>query len=52
VGKRSPLSSRSVSQRLARALRRVQLVELEGCGHMGPVTHADEVNEHIARFLG
>lgn len=25
--------------------------ELEGLGHMGPVTHPDRVNEVMARFL-
>ena len=51
VGKRSPLSSRSVAQLLARTLPRVETVELEGCGHMAPVTHPERVNGAIARFL-
>ena len=29
----------------------VELVELEGLGHMGPITHPQIVNEHIGRFL-
>jgi pimeloyl-ACP methyl ester carboxylesterase len=52
VGKQSPLSSRAVARVLARALPRVELVELEGCGHMAPVTHPERVNGAIARFLG
>jgi pimeloyl-ACP methyl ester carboxylesterase len=51
VGDRSPLSSRAVAQRLTRVLPKVELVELEGLGHMGPVTHAERVNQVIARFL-
>lgn len=51
VGKRSPLSSRSVAQLLARTLPRVEVIELEDCGHMAPVTHPDRVNGTIARFL-
>jgi pimeloyl-ACP methyl ester carboxylesterase len=51
VGKRSPLSSRAVAQLLARTLPKVNLVELDGCGHMAPVVQPDKVNGHIARFL-
>jgi pimeloyl-ACP methyl ester carboxylesterase len=50
-GSRSPLSSRAVAQRLARLLPRVQCVELEGLGHMAPVTHPDVVNAQVAAFL-
>jgi pimeloyl-ACP methyl ester carboxylesterase len=51
VGTKSPLSSRAVSRRLSGVLPRVELVELEGLGHMGPVTHPDVVNPRIAAFL-
>ena len=51
VGERSPLSSRSVSALLARTLPRVEVVELDGCGHMAPVTHPDMVNARLAQFL-
>ena len=51
VGKNSPLSSRAVAQRLTRVLPRVEVVELGGLGHMGPVTHPQAVNEIIQRFL-
>jgi pimeloyl-ACP methyl ester carboxylesterase len=51
VGKRSPLSSRAVAQRLKRVLPKVEVVELEGLGHMGPVTHPDTVNPLICRFM-
>jgi pimeloyl-ACP methyl ester carboxylesterase len=51
VGSKSPLSSRAVAQRLARVLPRVELAELDGLGHMGPITHPDKVNALIGRFL-
>lgn len=51
VGSTSPLSSRAVAQRLARVLPRVELVELAGLGHMGPITHPEKVNPLIGRFL-
>lgn len=51
VGARSPLSSRAVARRLAALLPRVETVELDSLGHMGPVTHPDVVNERIAQFL-
>jgi len=51
VGKESPASSRGVARLLTRVLPRVEVVEFEGLGHMGPVTHAQTVNETISRFL-
>jgi len=51
TGSKSPLSSRAVAKRLARVLPQVELVELPGLGHMGPVTHPDAVNDLICRFL-
>lgn len=52
IGKDSPACTRSVARLLARALPQVELVELEGMGHMGPVTHPEIVNVAISRFLG
>jgi pimeloyl-ACP methyl ester carboxylesterase len=51
VGKDSPASSRGVARLLAPTLPQVQLVEFDGLGHMGPVTHPQAVNEVISRFL-
>jgi pimeloyl-ACP methyl ester carboxylesterase len=51
VGSKSPLSSRAVARKLAAVLPRAELVEVEGLGHMGPVTHPDVVNTRIAAFL-
>ena len=51
VGSDSPASSRGIARLLASALPRVQVLEFEGLGHMGPITHAPRVNAAIADFL-
>lgn len=51
IGKYSPASSRGVARLLTRVLPRVEVIEFEGLGHMGPVTHPQVVNESICRFL-
>lgn len=51
VGSASPLSSRAVAQQLKQVLPRVETIEFDGLGHMGPVTHPDIVNARIAAFL-
>ena len=51
VGSDSPASSRAVARLLAGALPRVTRVEMQGLGHMGPVTHPERVNAEIAAFL-
>jgi pimeloyl-ACP methyl ester carboxylesterase len=51
VGSDSPASSRAVSRLLAKTLPRASEVELDGVGHMGPVTHADRVNALIEQHL-
>lgn len=51
MGRDSPPSSRSVGQLLTSALPQVEVVEFDGVGHMGPVTHADRINATIVRFL-
>jgi pimeloyl-ACP methyl ester carboxylesterase len=48
IGSRSPAASRAVARVLTRTLPQVDVVELEGVGHMGPVTHAAVVNEVIS----
>lgn len=50
-GSASPASSRGVTRLLASALPRVQTLGFDGAGHMGPLTHADLINQAIARFL-
>jgi pimeloyl-ACP methyl ester carboxylesterase len=51
VGSDSPASSRAIARLLTKTLPRAAEVELEGVGHMGPVTHADRVNALIACHL-
>jgi len=52
VGARSPASSRGVFDLLKEVLPRLEVVEFEKLGHMGPVTHPELVNEAIAAHLG
>jgi pimeloyl-ACP methyl ester carboxylesterase len=51
TGSESPASAHGVARLLAKALPRVTTIEIEGVGHMGPVTHPDRVNELIERHL-
>ena len=51
TGKNSPASSTGVARLLTSVLPRVEVVQFEGLGHMGPVTHPEVVNEAISRFL-
>ena len=51
VGSESPASSRAVTRLLAKTLPRATEVEIEGVGHMGPVTHPDRINALIERHL-
>ena len=51
TGKRSTPSAHGVARLLAGALPKVERVEFEELGHMGPVTHPDPVNAAIQQFL-
>jgi pimeloyl-ACP methyl ester carboxylesterase len=51
TGSRSPASARGVARLLTRTLPRVTTSEIEGVGHMGPVTHPERVNALIERYL-
>ena len=51
VGRRSTPAAHGVARLLANALPRVEIVEFEDLGHMGPITHPAPVNDAIARFL-
>jgi pimeloyl-ACP methyl ester carboxylesterase len=51
TGRRSTASAQAVARLLTKVLPRVELVEFEALGHMGPVTDPDTVNDAIARFL-
>ncbi len=51
VGKRSTAAAHGVATLLATVLPKAEFVEFEKLGHMGPVTHAERVNEVILPFL-
>ena len=51
TGSRSTASAHGVARLLVAALPRVEVVQLDDPGHMGPVTHPDRVNDVIERFL-
>ncbi len=51
TGKRSPQSALGVARRLIPALPRVEAVDFDKCGHMGPLTHPDLINQAIQGFL-
>ena len=51
TGHDSPASSLSVARLLTAVLPRVEVIEFEGLGHMGPITHPQVVNPAIAGFL-
>lgn len=50
-GSRTPLAERRVMERLAEALPHAERVVIEGAGHMGPITHAAEVNAAVRPWL-
>jgi pimeloyl-ACP methyl ester carboxylesterase len=51
TGKRSTQSAHGVARILKAALPRVEHVEFDKLGHMGPITHPEAVNQAIAGFL-
>jgi pimeloyl-ACP methyl ester carboxylesterase len=51
TGSDSPASSLEVARLLTKTLSRVTAVDIEGVGHMGPVTHPDRVNPPIESYL-
>jgi pimeloyl-ACP methyl ester carboxylesterase len=51
VGSRSPASAREVARLLAKGLPAVTTVEMEGAGHMAPITHPDVVNVAIEAHI-
>jgi pimeloyl-ACP methyl ester carboxylesterase len=50
-GERSPVAARRVAEILAAALPGGRRVTVHGAGHMGPLTHAADVNASIAAHL-
>ncbi len=50
-GAQTTLAEKGVMQRLQILLSQAEINEFAEMGHMGPITHADEVNQTIATFL-
>ena len=51
TGTASTAAARGVARLVGGVLPRVRVEEIEGLGHMAPVTHPAEVNSRIERFL-
>jgi pimeloyl-ACP methyl ester carboxylesterase len=51
TGSRSTIAARGVQRMLQTLLPGAEVVEFSGLGHMGPVTHPEQVNKAIANFL-
>ncbi len=51
LGKDSPLPARAVADVLVPVLPHVQVIAFEGIGHMGPITHAAQINAAIVDFV-
>jgi pimeloyl-ACP methyl ester carboxylesterase len=51
TGRRSTVSAHGVARLLCAALPRVERIEFEEAGHMGPITHPGPVNDAIAEFV-
>lgn len=51
MGRRSTVSAHGVARLLTKTLPRVEVVQFEKLGHMGPVTHPEPVNAAIGAFL-
>ena len=51
TGSATPPAARRVIERLAESIPSARKTSLQGAGHMGPLTHGDEVNELIAKHI-
>ncbi len=51
TGSNSPNAARFLTKMIAAALKNANLAEIVNAGHMGPITHADQVNLIIEDFL-
>ena len=51
TGAKSTEPARAIVRLLSRVLPRVRIEEVEGAGHLAPVTHPEPVNRLIERFL-
>jgi pimeloyl-ACP methyl ester carboxylesterase len=50
-GQHAPVPTRAIAERLPMLLPVARLAIVEGAGHMGPFTHADNVNAIIVRHI-
>lgn len=51
AGSATPIASRRTSALLAEAIPRAKYLEIEGAGHMGPLSHAAAVNARFAEQI-
>jgi pimeloyl-ACP methyl ester carboxylesterase len=51
TAERSNVPTRALSQLLIRTLPRVRYIDIDGVGHMAPLSHPDQVNPLIEAFL-
>ena len=51
TGRDSTPTAHGVARLLTATLPNVEVVELDGVGHMGPITHPQRINAEIARVL-
>jgi pimeloyl-ACP methyl ester carboxylesterase len=50
-GQHAPVPTRAIAERLPMLLPTARLAIVEGAGHMGPLTHAEQVNAAIVRHI-
>lgn len=50
-GEHAPSPTRVAAEALANAIGSARLITIAGAGHMGPITHAAEVNRHIVEHI-
>ncbi len=51
TGSKSPAAAKYLVGKIGAALKNANIVEIENAGHMGPITHADQVNLVVEEFL-
>ncbi len=51
TGSESPTAARTLVQMIGTSLPLAKITEMSGVGHMGPITHSDQVNQVIEEFL-
>jgi len=51
-GNRSPTIIAAINEGLAARIGRVERSVIVGAGHMGPITHPEQVSSEVLRFLG